>query len=106
TLGRLAFLLVFCFGMAASRFEEGKQAVVAESSAIQTSYLRAAMLPEPMSTDARNLLREYVDVRIAGMRLEQFQQAITKSEELHKQLWATTLAAAQKERSPMTSLFM
>ena len=106
TLGLLAFLLAFTFGMAASRFEERKQAVVSESSAIQTSYLRAAMLPEPMSTDARNLLRQYVEVRIAGMRPEQFQQAVTKSEELHKQLWATTLAAAQKERSPMLSLFM
>src|SRR5262245_9984143 len=62
TLGLLAFLLAFTFGMAASRFEERKQAVLAESNAINTSYLRAAVLPEPMSTDARNMLREYVDV--------------------------------------------
>ena len=106
TLGLLAFLLAFTFGMASSRFEERKQAVVAESSAIQTTYLRAAMLPEPMSTDARNLLRQYVDVRIAGVQSGQLQQAVTKSEELHKQLWAVTMAAAQKERSPMTSLFI
>jgi hypothetical protein len=106
TLGLLAFLLAFTFGMAASRFEERKQAVVAESAAIQTSFLRAAMLPEPMSTDARNLLRQYVEVRIAGAQPEHFQQAIARSEDLHKQLWAVTMAAAQKERSPMTSLFM
>src|SRR5689334_5863414 len=46
TLGLLAFLLAFTFGMAASRFEERKQAVLTESNAIQTSYLRAATLPE------------------------------------------------------------
>jgi hypothetical protein len=106
TLGLLAFLLAFTFSMAASRFEERKQAVLTEANAIQTSYLRAATLPEPMSADSRNLLRDYVEVRLAGVRPEQLQQAIVKSEELHRQLWSQAVAAAQKERSPMTSLFM
>lgn len=106
TLGLLAFLLAFTFGMAASRFEERKQAVLAESNAISASYLRAAMLPEPTSTDARSLLREYADVRLAGVQPSQYAQALAKSEELHKRLWSTAVAAAQKERSPMTSLFM
>jgi hypothetical protein len=106
TLGLLAFLLAFTFGMAASRFEERRQAVLAESNAISTTYLRSSMLPEPMGTDSRTLLRQYVDVRIAGARPEQAAQALAKSKELHKQLWATAVAAAQKERTPMTSLFM
>ena len=106
TLALLAFLLAFTFGMAAGRFEERKQAVLAEANAIQTSYLRAAMLPEPMATDSRKLLREYLEVRLAGARPDQFQQALAKSEELHKQLWSQAVAAGQKERSPMVSLFM
>lgn len=108
TLGLLAFLLAFTFGMAASRFEERKQAVLTEANAIQSSYLRAAMLPEPMSAESRRLLRDYLEVRIAGAasrRLDQLQQAAAKSEELHRQLWSQAVAAAQKERSPMTSLF-
>jgi hypothetical protein len=105
TLGLLAFLLAFTFGMAASRFEERKQAVLTEASAIQSSYLRAAMLPEPMSAESRKLLRDYLEVRIAGARPDQFQQATVRSEELHKQLWSQAVAAAQKERSPMTSMF-
>lgn len=106
TLGLLAFLLAFTFGMAASRFEERRQAVLAESNAISTTYLRAAMLPEPMSNDERTLLRAYVDLRIAGTRPDQAAEAIAKSKELHKQLRATAVAAAQKERTPMTSLFL
>src|SRR5512138_487946 len=66
TLGLLAFILAFTFGMAASRFEERRQAVLAEANAISTTYLRAAMLPQPMAADSRNLLQEYVDVRLAA----------------------------------------
>ena len=66
TLGLLAFMLAFTFGMAASRFEERRQAVLSETNAINTTYLRAALLPDPMSGDTRNLLREYVDVRLKG----------------------------------------
>jgi len=106
TLGLLAFLVAFTFGAAASRFEERRQAVLAESNAINTSYLRAQMLPDPMAANARNLLREYVDVRLSGTQPDQFAQALAKSEDLHKRLWSEAVAAAQKEKSPMTSLFM
>lgn len=106
TLGLLAFILAFTFGMAASRFEERRQSVLLEANAISTSYLRGAVLPEPMATDSRNLLREYVDVRLAAADPQKTAEAITKSEELHRRLWAQAVAAAQKERSPMTSSFM
>ena len=106
TLGLLAFLVAFTFGAAASRFEERRQAVLAESNAINASYLRAQMVPEPMSANERTLLREYVEVRLHATQTGQVAQGIAKSEELHKRLWAEAVAAAQKERSPMTSLFM
>jgi len=105
-LGLLAFMLAFTFGIAAARFEERRQALLSESNAIGTTYLRAAMLPEPMAADTRNLLREYVEVRLAGSDSAKVKEAIARSEELHKQLWAQAVAAAQKERSPMTSIFM
>jgi hypothetical protein len=106
SLGLLAFLLAFTFGAAASRFEERRQAVLAETNAISTSYLRAQLLPEPMASDTRNLLRQYVDVRLEGAQPDKFQQAIVKSEELHQKLWNAAVAAAQKQPSPMVSLFM
>ena len=105
SLGLLAFMLAFTFGMAASRFEERRQAVLSEANAISTAYLRGALVPEPMATESRNLLREYVDVRLAGADPQKTAQAIAKSVELHNRMWAEALAATQKERSPMTSLF-
>src|SRR6187549_1664121 len=66
TLGLLAFMLAFTFGMAASRFDTRKQLVLEEANAIGTTYLRAAMLPEKRD-EIRDLLRSYVDTRLAAV---------------------------------------
>src|SRR5262249_40220956 len=64
------------------------------------------MLPDPMRTEARDLLRQYVDARLDAVQPGKLAQAISKSEELHDRLWSEAVAAAQKERTPMTSLFI
>ena len=46
TLGLLAFILAFTFGLAAARFDTRRQVLFDEANAIGTTYLRAAMLPE------------------------------------------------------------
>jgi hypothetical protein len=106
TLGLLAFMLAFTFGMAANRFEDRRQVLLSEANAIGTTYLRAAMLPEPMRTEIRNLLREYVDVRLEGTQPGKVDQAISKSEGLHDRLWSQAVVAAEKDRSPITGLFI
>src|SRR6266403_5424545 len=77
-------------------------AAVSEANAIGTTYLRAAMLPEPMRTDTRNLLREYVDVRLEAVQPGKLEQSLSRSEELHERLWSEAVAAAEKDRSPIT----
>lgn len=106
TLGLLAFMLAFTFGLAGSRFEDRRQVLLSEANAIGTTYLRAAMLPEPMRTESRNLLREYVDVRLEAIQPGKLDQALTKSEELHNRLWLEAVAATEKDRSPITGLFV
>lgn len=107
TLGLLAFMLAFTFGLAGSRFEARRQVLLSEANAIGTTYLRAAIIPEPMRTESRNLLREYVDIRLKGVQqADQIEQAIARSEELHNQLWSLAVAATEKERSPMTSIYV
>ena len=64
-LALLAFLLAVTMGMAADRFDSRRAVVLAEANAIGTTYLRAGYLPEPASSEIRELLREYVPVRIA-----------------------------------------
>src|SRR5262252_6336451 len=64
TLGLLAFMLAFTFGMSVSRFDTRKQLVLDEASAILRAYQRAQLLPEPFRADSSRLLREYVDLRL------------------------------------------
>jgi hypothetical protein len=106
TLGLLAFMLAFTFGMAASRFDTRRQVVLDEANAIGTTYLRAATLPEPIASETRELLRDYIDARLAGVQSTNLAQAIAKSEELHARLWSLAVAAAAKDRSAVTGLFI
>ncbi len=106
TLGLLAFMLAFTFGLAGTRFQDRRQVLLSEANAIGTTYLRAAMLPEPMRTETRNLLREYVDVRLEAVQPGKLEQSLSRSEELHERLWSQAVAATEKDRSPITGLFI
>jgi hypothetical protein len=106
----LAFMLAFTFGMAASRFEERRQAVLHEANAIGTTYLRTRLLPEPQRSEIAALLREYVDVRLSGAGKGGDKQVIdradSRSEELQGQMWSKAMAVAEKNPTVMTGLFV
>jgi hypothetical protein len=95
TLGLLAFMLAFTFGMAASRFDIRKALVLDEANAIGTTYLRAAMLPQGR-VEVEGLLRDYVDVRLAAVRSGTVIDGLRKSEELQGRLWTQAVAAGQQ----------
>ena len=105
-LGLLGFMLAFTFGLAANRFNDRRQLVVAEANAIGQSYLRALMISEPIRTESRNLLRDYVDVRLEAVESGDADRAISKSVELHQRLWSQAVAATEKDRSDITSIFV
>jgi hypothetical protein len=67
-LSLLALLLGFNFAMAASRFETRKSLIQEEVDAINTTYLRAQLLPESQREGVTNLLRGYVDTLIEFLR--------------------------------------
>jgi len=106
TLGLLAFLLAFTFGLAASRFDARKGFVLDEANAIGTTYLRAALLPDPHRTEIRALLREYVDVRLQIIQPDHVQQALRRSVELQDKLWSHSVAVADKVAAPVAALFI
>jgi hypothetical protein len=106
-LGLLAFMLAFSFGIAASRFDLRRTVVLNEANAIGTAYLRAAMLPSAQGAPIRQLLREYVDVRIRAATGAPIDQALHRSEQIHQQLWAHAVAAAGSDpHSLPTELFV
>jgi hypothetical protein len=97
TLGLLAFMLAFTFGMATSRYDARKQFVLDDVIAIRTADLRAQLLPEPHRGESRALLREYVDVRVLGASTPaKLPQAIVRSEELQDQLWARAMSLLRR----------
>jgi hypothetical protein len=108
-LGLLGLLLAFTFGMAGERYDRRKTLVVEEANAIGTAWLRTDLVPEPMRGQARDILREYTQVRLEAANYgnkPRVAAAMVRSEQLHEALWAATVAAAAAAPSPPTALFV
>ena len=95
----MAFLLAVTMGMASDRFDARRALVLQEANSIGTTYLRAGYLPEPVSTQARNLLREYVPLRVNTADRDLLAANFTRSAQILDALWAQaeTLAKASPE---------
>lgn len=106
TLGLLAFILAFTFGLAASRFDERRHVVLDEANAIGTTYLRARLLAEPHGAEIRRLLRQYVELRLQAVQQQRVEQLMPEIDKLHRQLWSEAEAAARMDRSNITGLFI
>jgi hypothetical protein len=109
SLGLLAFFLAFTFSMAGSRYDDRKKLVLDEVNTIETTYLRAQLLPEHYRTEIRDLLRKYINVRaqLQAADWETVRQVIVKSEELHKLLWSKVVKLSESSNySGFTGLFV
>lgn len=90
SLGLLAFMLAFSFGMAASIHAERKSLVLEEANAVGTLWLRAQLLREPAKSEIQELLKNYVDIRIKGGQWHteaEVSDAISRSEAILDKLW-------------------
>ena len=107
TLGLLAFMLAFTFGIAASRFDTRKQLLLKEVNTIGTTFLRAGFFPEPHCTEIRKLLGKYVDIRAsAALHPENIPQLIKDSEEVQDELWQHAVVIAKMDlNSDIGALF-
>lgn len=101
TLGLLAFLLAFTFGLAASRYDDRRVTFQDEVNAIGTTYLRSSFLPDTHGRAVRGLLRDYVDVRLeADEPGGSMADAFRKSEELHREMWKQAVAVGRDLDQP------
>lgn len=106
-LALLAFLLAITMGMATDRFDARRAVLLAEANSLGTTYLRAGYLPEPSSSEIRNLLREYVALRIVGGDGTDVRSGIERSVELQGQLWSIAERLARDlPESEMLALFI
>jgi hypothetical protein len=108
-LGLLAFMLAIAFGMAADRRTSRKELLLAEVNAIGTAWLRADLIPEPHRTASRELLREYVNLRLdAAEHPERLLANLEQATALHGRLWthAAALADADLKNPDIVSLYV
>ena len=100
SLGLLAFMLAFTFQITTNRFDTRKQLLLDEVGSVRGTYLKAALLPDPYRSNTRHLIREYVDLRVAvASQHGLLHLAVSRSEEIHRALWAQAEGLAALDRS-------
>jgi hypothetical protein len=104
-LGMMALLLAFGLALAMGRYETRRAAMVQETNAIGTTYLRAQTLSEPMRTSSLDLLRDYTDTSIAISDAvpgsAEAEAAVSAGQEIQRELWG--LAGDALDAAPIDS---
>ena len=85
----LGLILAFTYASGVSRFEVRKQAVISESNALGTAFLRAGLIAEPGSTELKEELLAYARTRVVT-------KGVTISNEQRRELLKKTLHAQAK----------
>ena len=109
SLSLLAFMIAIVYSAADSRFNELKHVVLDEANAIGTAFLRADLLPKADRSEVRQLLQDYVNLRVEAMQNgeeERIEQVINRSEEMQKDLWSRAVAIADQQPTPISALFL
>jgi uncharacterized protein DUF4239 len=108
SLALFAFMLALTFDMVGDRFAKRKELLVNEISDIRTSYLNAGLVPEPIRSQARKVIVEYVDLRIELRRdPSKLEPVKLRSQAILDSLWHySEQLAAQDRSSEAYSLFM
>lgn len=109
-LGMMGLLLGFTFSMAVTRYDTRRDLVLKEANAVGTTWLRASLLSEEHRGPVRNLLREYVDVRLRTQAEardpQRLAEGLRRSAAIQSSLWQHAEAAVTRAPIPITGLFV
>jgi hypothetical protein len=109
-LGLLAFMLAFTFGIVTERFDARKALVREETNAIGTTYLRTDFLPELDRGEAKRLIREYVNHRVAAVQKHDYSEVnklLSEPVRIQRKLWDMAVANARKDmNSDVAALYI
>lgn len=98
-LSLLTFMLAFTFQIASSHHDARKMLILEEISDIRTAYLRIELLKEPMRSEARKMLTEYVDLWVDLTRdPSQIDFAVSRSQQILDLLWNQITTTPDTER--------
>lgn len=102
--GLLGLMVAFTFSGAAQRFDERRDLIVAEANAIGTAWLRISLVPEGSQAALRQMMRDYVDARIAAYRAFP-DEALVRAEfaragALQLRIWDEAIAVTSMQGAP------
>jgi hypothetical protein len=108
-LSLMAFMLGFSFATAASRYGSRRSLTLEESNVSGTAFLRADFLPPEHIGPARDLLREYVQLRSnasAKQNLQELAPTLQRSSAIQDELWKIAVQARGESTSVAVNLFI
>jgi hypothetical protein len=111
-LALVAFMLAFTFGIASNHYDARKGLVREEANSIRTAYRRTDFLPEPDRAEAKGLLREYLDARLAFAQAMNFEQErvnewLSGVDRVQGHLWDMAVTNARKDmNSDVAALYI
>jgi hypothetical protein len=107
TLTLLALIVGFSFSMAVTRYDQRKDYEEQETNAIGTEYVRADLLPTEDARRVQELLRQYLDQRVAFYstpdrhRIAQINADTVKTQAA---LWSAVSSGANSQPTPLRAL--
>jgi len=98
--GLLAFMIAFIFQIAANRYDSRKELLLDEVTNIRTLYLRAGLVPEPVKSETKKLLVEYVDLHLVVFQdTAKLEEMLTGTQNILDTLWGYAEYLAKEDRS-------
>lgn len=107
TLTLLGLIIGFTFSMAATRYDQRRLFEESEANAIGTEYVRADLLPASDAANAKQLLREYLKLRIEFYHSDYGAELTSVNQQtaaLQSQLWTSIKPQAAAAPNPVTAL--
>lgn len=109
--GLMGLLVAFTFTGAATRFDHRRDLVIEEVNIIGTTWLRLDLAPEPQRDVLRQLMRDYVDQRLALYRDASSgvanPQILQRLQELQTRIWSELQAGIRADPSvPLAQTLM
>lgn len=107
TLTLMGIIIGFSFSMAVSRYDQRKIYEEEEANAIGTEYLRLDLLPSASTAARRQLLRKYLDQRIAWYSTrdhDELARINRVTAQVQNDLWSAVEKAAEGQPAAVVAL--
>lgn len=109
-LGLLAFVLALMLSFSGARFQERRNATLAEANAIGTAWLRAHAIGHPRGSEIARLLEDYTRVRMDFVRADPLSTDIEalnrRTNAMQGEMWGHLSVIVRERPDPVAAALM